>query len=233
MHSTSLSTMSTATQPDIFVTTTPANFYHRLPRRHTLHAGDVLGQLGTVNRSHCGSLDQQGNTTPVSPYSKSADLQMVKCVLDILKDGGMDIVGFLDALSWGNQLAIVDPYTKAARTSLTCSDQLAMIVSHWLCPPQTSQGGSTAGGARHVLLLLVIETMQEIISKEMDAVVEELKEESDITKENMLGMMIGEIQEVVQAVAPVFYELVKTAAQSKKQEEQNTLKDPAKVRVYH
>lgn len=46
-------------------------------------------------------------------------------------------------------------------------------------------------------------------------------------------MMIGEIQEVVWVVAPVFYNIVRTAVWSKKQEEQNTLKDPAKVRIYY
>jgi hypothetical protein len=65
----------------------------------------------------------------------------------------------------------------------------------------------------------VIETVQEIINEEMDAVVEELKEESDVTEENVLGMMIGDIQEVVRVIAPVFYSLVRTAAWSKKQEE--------------
>ena len=217
--------MSTATRPDIFVTSTPTNFRHNLPRRHTLHAGDVPGQLGMVS-------DQGINDFPVSARSESADLQTVTRALDVLKDGNMDVVGFLDALCWGNKMAIADPYTKAARTSLTHSDRLATIVSRWLRPPRTSRGGSTAGGARRVLLPVVIETVHEIISKEMDAVVEELKEESDVTEENVLGMMIGEIQEVVQAAAPVFYDLMRTAARSKQQEEQNTLKDPAKVRVY-
>ena len=139
--------MSTATRPDIFVTSTPANFHRDFPRRHTLHAGDVPGQLGTVDRSHRGSSDQGRNVFPVSARSESGDLRTVTHVLDVLKDGNMDVVGFLDALCWGNQMVIADPYSKAARTSLTHSDRLATIVSRWLHPPRTSQGGSTAGGA--------------------------------------------------------------------------------------
>ena len=64
----------------------------------------------------------------------------------------------------------------------------------------------------------------------MDAVVEELKDESaDVTEESVLSTVIDEIQEKVQVTAPVFYDLVKTAAWSKKQDERNTLKDPTKA----
>jgi hypothetical protein len=225
--------MSTATRRDVFVTSTPASFRRNVSREHILHATNTLGPRGTVDGGHHGSLDQRGNGISASSCSESADLRTVKRVLDVLKGGDMDVVGFLDALCWGNQKAIADPSTKAARTNLTHSDRLATIVSRWLRPPRTSQGGSTAGGARRVLLPLVIETVQEIINEEMDAVVEELKEESDVTEENVLGMMIGDIQEVVRVIAPVFYSLVRTAAWSKKQEEQNTLRDPAKVRMYY
>ena len=229
----SSSTMSTATRRDLFVTSTPASFRRDISRRHTLHASNAPRQQGTDSGDHSGSLEWRGTVTPVSPRSESADLRTVKRVLDVLKDGDMDVVGFLDALCWGNQMAITDQSTKAARTSLTHSDQLATVVSRWLRPPRTSQGGPTAGGARRVLLPLVIETVQDIINEEMDAVVEELKERSaDVTEENILGTMIDEVQERVLVTAPVFHSLVRTAAWSKKQEEQNSLKNPTKVSAY-
>jgi len=72
--------------------------------------------------------------------------------------------------------------------------------------------------------------VKKVINKEMDAVVEELKDESaDVTEESVLSTVIDEIQEKVQVTAPVFYDLVKTAAWSKKQDERNTLKDPTKA----
>ena len=63
------------------------------------------------------------------------ELETVKRVLDVLKEGGMDVVGFLGALCWGNLLAVTDPTVRAARTSLTHSDRLATVVSKWLDPP--------------------------------------------------------------------------------------------------
>ena len=68
----------------------------------------------------------------------------------------------------------------------------------------------------------------------MSAVVKELKEGSaDVTEQSVLGIVIEEVQGKVRNTAPVFYDLVKTAAWSKEQEEQNTLKDPTKVSTLH
>jgi len=112
------------------------------------------------------------------------------------------------------------------------SNRLAEVVSRWLSPPRTSRGGSRAEGAKKNLLPLVIDTVKDIINHEMDAVVEELKEDSPaLTEQSVLGMVIDEIQEKVQEKAPVFYNLVKMAVWSKEQDERNTLKDPTKVCV--
>lgn len=110
----------------------------------------------------------------------------------------MDVVGFLDALCWGNSLAIADPTDRAARMSLTHNDRIAIVVSRWLNPPRTSQGG-----ARNVLLPLMVRTVKEIVSKEMEAV-----------------------------VAPVFYDIIRTAAWGERQEEQKSHRDPTKVSSY-
>ena len=68
----------------------------------------------------------------------------------------------------------------------------------------------------------------------MDTVVEEPKEESiDVTERSVLDTMIEEGLEQVQDTAPALYDRVMTTAGSKEQEEQNTLKDPTKVIVFH
>lgn len=84
------------------------------------------------------------------------------------------------------------------------------------------------------MLPLVIRTVKEVINDEMVAVVEELKEDSaDVTEKSVLGTVIDKVQAKVQAAAPVFYDLVRTAAWSREQEERNTLKDPTKVSILH
>ena len=46
------------------------------------------------------------------------DFQTVNQVVDVLKEGDMDVTGFLDAFCWGNRLIIVNPTVGHARTSL-------------------------------------------------------------------------------------------------------------------
>ena len=57
------------------------------------------------------------------------------------------------------------------------SDRPAAVISRWPRPPRATQGGAkVGGGARYVLLLLVIDAVKEVIKEEVDAVVEEVKE---------------------------------------------------------
>jgi hypothetical protein len=217
--------MNIATGRDIFITSTSTDYCHEAPSRRASHTGNANETARQGDRPSNWQL-------PVNANAKFTELQTVKRVLQVLKEGRMDVVGFLDALCWGNSLAVMDPTTRSARTSLTHSDRLAGVVSKWLNPPRTSQGGSTAEGGRITLLPLVINTVKEIINREMDAVVEELKEESaEVTEQSVLGTAIDEVLEKVQAAAPVFYALVWRAACSEKQEGRNTLKDPTKVSV--
>ena len=223
-------TMNIANRHNTFVNSTAGDFLHNVPSRRTSRTNST----GRQQDGESASADQPRNRGTNNEQADIADLRTLKRVLDVLKEGGMDVAGFLDALCWGNPLAIVDPIVKSARTRLTHSEKLATVVSRWLRPARTSQGGSTAAGAREILLPLVIRTVKEIINSEMVAVVEELKEDSaDITEQSVLGTVIDEVQEKVRVTAPVFYDLVRTAAWSKVQEERNTLKDPTKVSVLH
>ena len=86
--------------------------------------------------------------------------------------------------------------------------------------PSNVPGRPKVEGAKHTLLPLIIGMVKEIINNEMSAVVKELKEESaDVTEQSVLGTVIKEVQGKVQNTAPVFYNLIKTAAWSKEQEE--------------
>ena len=74
-----------------------------------------------------------------------------------------------------------------------------------------------------MLLLLVIYTVKQISNKEMDTVVEELREEStEVTKQTVLGTVMDEVQSKLPVVAPVFYNIIKTVAWNERQEEQNS-----------
>ena len=67
----------------------------------------------------------------------------------------------------------------------------------------------------------------------IDAVVEELREDSaEVTEQTVLGTVVDEVQGKLPVVAPEFYNIVKTAAWSERQEEQNSHKDPTKASSY-
>ncbi|KAF9784435.1 hypothetical protein BJ322DRAFT_1021189 [Thelephora terrestris] len=219
--------MNTANKHDTFLNSSAGDFPHNVPTRRTSRTSGRGRQ-----RERGEPSGRQGDHTLTDMRTEAANFQTLKQALDVLREGEMDVVGFLDVLCWGYRFAIADLTTKSARTNLMHSDQLAVVVSHWFCPPQTSQGGPRAGGARHVLLPLVINTVKDIINNEIDVVVEELKEDSaDITEQSVLGAVIDEVQERVLVIAPVFYDLVMKAAWREKQEERNTLKDPTKASV--
>ena len=121
--------MDITTARDAFVSFTPADFYQNVSSGRTEHTQQE------ETEGDDKSLHQQGNHAPVDTPADLANFETVKRVLQALKDGEMDVAGFLDALCWGNRLAVADPTTGSARTSLTHSEQLASIVSRLLRPP--------------------------------------------------------------------------------------------------
>ena len=82
----------------------------------------------------------------------------------------MDVAVFLDALCWGNQLAIVYPTVRHTRTGLMRSNRLATVVSRWLALPRASPGGPRVEGKKRILVQLVIDRVKGIINDEMEAV---------------------------------------------------------------
>ena len=60
----------------------------------------------------------ENHTVSHTPVDTKDFHKTVNRVLDVLKDGKMDIARFLDALCWGNRMAIVDPTVRYTRTSL-------------------------------------------------------------------------------------------------------------------
>ena len=100
-----------------FLVSTPTNFHSNIPSRHASYTGSTGRRHESAEG--CRASDQQ---VPISEQAKLAELETVKRVLDALEEGGMDVVGFLRALCWGNLLAVTDPTVRAARTILTHSD---------------------------------------------------------------------------------------------------------------
>ena len=107
--------MDITTGRDAFVNFTPADFYSS---GHTEH----MQQEETEGGDH-----QRGNHAPVDTPTDLANFETVKRVLQVLKEGEMDVAGFLDALCWGNRLAVADPTTRAHTMPTTSVEQSTRI----------------------------------------------------------------------------------------------------------
>ena len=86
LHSSvSLLTMNIATGHNIFITSTPATYQHEAPSRQG-SCGRSVREATTVG--HQPSNQQ----VPVGAGAEFTDLQTVKQVLEVLKEGKMDVV---------------------------------------------------------------------------------------------------------------------------------------------
>ncbi|KAJ6544930.1 hypothetical protein B0H10DRAFT_1638758, partial [Mycena sp. CBHHK59/15] len=69
----------------------------------------------------------------------------VKNILKCMKEEGLPLPLFLDALCWGDSDCIADRTCVYARTLLMVSDELPGILDRWYKPPRAS-GARPAGG---------------------------------------------------------------------------------------
>jgi len=89
--------------PNNFISFTPAHFHGHIPTAHA-HASHTptdtppRQQEGTEEDGGLGG--QVGATTDVD----AANFRTISRVLAVLNEGGMDVGGFLDALSWAAAL---------------------------------------------------------------------------------------------------------------------------------
>ena len=124
--------MNSNAEHDIFVhISTTASFNDNLQSRRNSHTStDTAGrQRGRVEGGDGPPTRPAGESRGIPPTCDTVNFQSVSWALDVLKEGKMDVGGFLDALCWGNQLAVMDPTVRHTRTSLMDSDRLVTVVS--------------------------------------------------------------------------------------------------------
>ena len=88
-QSTSSSTMDIAARHDAFVNFTPADFYQNIA------SGRIEDTQQEETEGEDESLYQRRNHAPVDTPADLANFETVKQVLQVLKEGEMDVAGFL------------------------------------------------------------------------------------------------------------------------------------------
>ena len=59
-----------------------------------------------------------------------------------------------------------------------------------------------------------------------------MEDSAEVTEQTVLGIVVDEVQGKLPVIAPVFNNIVKTAAWSERQKEQSSHKDPTKASSY-
>ncbi|KAJ6587839.1 hypothetical protein B0H10DRAFT_2197752 [Mycena sp. CBHHK59/15] len=86
---------------------------------------------------------------------QDADMpEKVNKVLQTIREQGLDLAIFLDAVCWGSEACVSDDSIRFARTGLMVSDELPGILQRCYNPPRRSnkkKGKRPAGGCRALL----------------------------------------------------------------------------------
>ena len=137
-----LSTPSPTMNQNPFITYTTANFDNHRQTERASHARPETParEQGRIGGEHWPPQQPEGQVVAPTDVG-DVEFQTIKRVLEVLQEGGLDLVGFLDALSRGNPLAVRDPTTRQARRSLMHSDRLVTVVSRWLSSLERLKGG--------------------------------------------------------------------------------------------
>ncbi|KAF8627584.1 hypothetical protein AX17_006157 [Amanita inopinata Kibby_2008] len=150
-------------------------------------------------------------------------------ILECMKEQGMDLPLFLDALSWGDPGCHSHPQTQYARTALLKSRELPNILERWYAPPRTqqSQKGTRLAGARGVLLEFSRKHILEVTDDEMRKGAPLFKSPTrDITESNLTTLHLASLKDEVKRCMRTFWEILESATRTNRQSARNKLKNP-------
>jgi hypothetical protein len=156
----------------------------------------------------------------------------VRATLSFMKQQKINLPIFLEALSWGDSSCHSDPEIQYARTSLTVSKELAVILRRWYNPPRSpnQKKGKRPAGARRTLQEFAIECVGDLIDREMKSSAHLfLSPPEDLSEEQLTKLDFQKLKAQIICDAPIFWRLLRRAAYSEKQELRNKHKDPDMV----
>lgn len=157
----------------------------------------------------------------------------VREVLRVMAQLGINLVLFLDALSWGDPACIADPKVCSARTGLMKSRELPSILHRWWKPPR-AHGSSNprSTGATNVMMSFAHECYLTIVDKEMEKMEPLFKSPlgDDVAEDHLTGIIFMDLIKEVKEHGPFLWSLLHRLACREDQLARNTHKKPDKVR---
>lgn len=206
-----------------------------------LEPDDSDSHLGNEADSFTLSDDEEDNPDPIQ-VQQSRDRRRrlrdedipakVKKVLDSMRDQGLDLAIFLDAVCWGNEGCTSDASIRYSRTGLMVSDELPGILERCYDPPRTGHRAKSKkpAGGRRVLLDFATKCVCDAIDREMKLSAPLfLSPPEDLTEEHLTSLDFDGLKASIQKYAPISWSILRRASYTPEQATRNKHKDPEMV----
>lgn len=159
----------------------------------------------------------------------------VRTVIDVMESVGLNLISFLDAVSWGDPECIADAKIRAQRSALMTSKTLPSILHRWWHPPR-SKGSKDRrpAGARLAMESFASDCMKHMLSEELHAVASLFQSDLggyDVSEKELTGIVFQEVISRARQCAPTLWAMLYNLACSSKQHARNTHKNPDKVNI--
>lgn len=181
--------------------------------------------------------DERVHTTPVDSGSRGGTtdqtlLRKVLYVIDTMEGIGLDLVAFLEAMSWGDASCSANARIRHHRATLLKSSRLSIILRRWWRPPRPSRSHNRRpAGAACILEKFAMDCFSHVVERELEGLTPLFRSPrgADTTEEQLTGVVFKKTIEDVKTLAPQLWHALYSLACSKRQQLKNTHKRPEKV----
>jgi hypothetical protein len=143
-------------------------------------------------------------------------------VLHVMAQLGINLVLFLDAVSWGNPACIADLKIRSAQTGLMKSQELPSILRRWWKPPRPpGSSNARSAGATDVMMSFARECYLTVVDKKLEKMVPLFKSPlgDDVTEDHLTGVVFTDLIEEVKKRGPFLWSILHRPTSAKYSQE--------------
>jgi hypothetical protein len=190
-------------------------------------------QSDSEDEASMGAAIQVGNTATLRANLQGKNLvELIRPVLILMDQQGINLPILLDAISWGDADCIQDAKIRYERSAFMNSRELPVILRRWWKPPRsTVLRKKRPRGAACIMECFAAECTEATLNRELEAVASSLISPvgEDIKEETLTSLVFNKMIVSMQNQAPVLWKLLHSMAYTPTQQARNSAKKPDKV----